>query len=359
MLGCSRCWTTPRHRSSSLVMNTSQYSHIAGLVDSGLLRSGVALGMDASPDGPLLELTDANGARARFLVRLERSHLSYSTVESWLASSADVDANLLLLGPYVGPEMGTMLAEAGANYVDLAGNCHFGVQGFGMIHIEGRRPRSAPSPSGTALRTPGQRLLLALLTTPELAGEPVRTIAQVVGVSVGTVSSVCRGLEAEGHLLRRSGRRVLVLDEALLERWMVEARTLLPRLERARLRVPRSSDPEVVEDLVARRLEAAGVEWGWGGGPAAFRLGGTYRGRPLSVYVREPLPLPERMLGLPADPGGDLVVRPAPVPAALGTVEKHVAHPVLVYPELAFSRLDRAQEAAAEVRRTHMPWAAA
>ena len=104
-------------------------------------------------------------------------------------------------------------------------------------------------------------------------------------------------------------------------------------------------------DLEARIEELLdGQRWAWGGGAAALRLTGHYRGERTVVHVDDgAADLAERLGAVPS-PEGPLALLRAPGPLALQGPVDGVAHPLLVIAELYSMTDERAAEAAQEIR---------
>ena len=123
------------------------------------------------------------------------------------------------------------------------------------------------------------KLLFALLCRPELAETDYRTLADTVGVALGTVQWVMRDLINDGYVMRlgRFDRR-LVEPKELLDAWVpAYARDLRPR-------------------LLLQRFEAEDIRWWrktdlrhhgalWGGEPAAARLTKYLKPGTLTIYA--------------------------------------------------------------------------
>jgi hypothetical protein len=112
-------------------------------------------------------------------------------------------------------------------------------------------------------------------------------------------------------------------------------------------------DPEALE----RRIEATFGEtatWAFGGGAAAMRLTGFYRGPETVLHVvtwrREDA---ARLRAVRATRGGLMVLK-APGEIVLQGVLPQTVHPLLIYTELLTAEHQRAREAAEEIRRSYL-----
>lgn len=153
-------------------------------------------------------------------------------------------------------------------------------------------------------------------------------------------------LETRAGLRWAPGRRSEAVD-----RLLSGFPTLLPGLVIGRYRAKQRT-PEALEAELAPRLSSL-AQWRWGGGAAAMRLTGLYRGDLTLAYRLDPDPDEVREPPLVRDADGDLVLLRAPGPLALESPEPDVAHPLLVYLDLLTEGHERAREAAAEVYRRY------
>ena len=96
------------------------------------------------------------------------------------------------------------------------------------------------------------------------------------------------------------------------------------------------------------------TSWGFGGGAAAYRLSGYYRGPDTVVHLQPPdFDIAKKLRALGADDGPLILLR-APGPIAFEGVKSHTVAPLLVYTELLFAGDKRAREAAVEIERKYL-----
>ena len=261
-------------------------------------------------------------------------------------------ASHILLTPYVSAPMASRLAEQQINFVDLAGNCHLAIGSDYLAHIEGKRPLKLISQS-RGMRRSGYRVLFALLVKPELAREPVRTIASVTGVSKSGAAEVLTWLEQEKAIGWTTEGRQFLFHPRWLERWLAGYMDILrPALLVGRYR-SREKDPFRLEKMIEQALPQT-KEWAWGGGAASFRLTGHYRGEKTILHMDHvPEDLNVRLKLLP-DPQGPVVILESPGPLAYESQKPNIVHPLLVYSELLAEGGEREGEAAAEVKERYL-----
>ncbi|MFQ5527301.1 MAG: type IV toxin-antitoxin system AbiEi family antitoxin [Thermoanaerobaculia bacterium] len=191
------------------------------------------------------------------------------------------DTPLLLIADYINPKLAERLRQREVNFVDAAGNAFLRQEGL-YVFVKGERDNlrlEAERERRRAFRPSGLKLLFALLCRPELAEADYRTLAETVGIALGTVQWVMRDLIRDGYVLKlgRFERR-LVEPKELLEAWVpAYARDLRPR-------------------LLLGRFEAEDIRWWqgtdlqphdawWGGEPAAAVLTKYLKPGTLTVYA--------------------------------------------------------------------------
>jgi hypothetical protein len=302
----------------------------------------------AAPDfDATLEVVTPSGKR-RVSVEWKKSHLSRDLVEQIAARLSRVKGDTLLLAPAVGPTVSERLKQAGAGYLDLAGNCDIQWGNEYIAHVEGRRlPDRAPQ--ARALRVPSLLVLFSLLARPAYVGASTRQLALAAGgVSPQTATALRKRLIADGCIIRngrdhfwapRGKARALELLVAAYEQ-------LATSLRIGRFRT-RPGPIEHVEQQVADNLKP-GPSWSWGGGAAVYRRTGFYRGTRTLVYIDGPLPSAMRGL-VPDDDGEVIFARP---PGQCAYDEDGDVSPLLIYLDLLAEGEPRAREAAEQLRPT-------
>jgi hypothetical protein len=276
------------------------------------------------------------------------SHLDQATLNDVLSRRRKASPPLLLLAPYVSREMASRLVEGGIAFVDRVGNCYVNFGDNYVANIVGRRPPAEPERA--AFRAPAYRVLFVLLAHPTLPAAPMRHIASLAGVSLGTVAGVVRRLRAERFIVGSRSKAQLVGAPALLDRWVsAYADVLRPRLLIGRYD-PGSTEPAAVEARMEKALTDR-VPWAYGGTAAGHRLTRHYRGEETVVHIASgSADVLTRQLKVPPRQDGNLLFVQPPVPVALRGPLPHVAHPLLVYAEMLCATSPRAAEAAREIR---------
>lgn len=315
------------------------------------LRGNGAADPGAHPDA-VLEIVTAERTEA-FLVEAKRTHLTRAIVDGVLAQVArHGPREWILFAPHVGRPLANYLDAQDANFVDLAGNCRLKIGHHHFARIEGRRPaKREPQGRGTGL--PGLQVLFALLVRPELVEAPVRTLAEAAGVAPATAANRLAQLRAEGLVHGARPPRRILEPRRLLDLWLTGYEAVArPKLLLGRYRT-QETDPPALERHIEKAL--GGIkEWAFGGGAAAHRLTGFYRGTETVVHAQAPeAELLRRLRALRADDGPLILLR-ASGPLAFDGVNPRTVAPLLVYAELLFVGDRRAREAAEEIRRKYL-----
>jgi len=282
------------------------------------------------------------------LAEVKRTYLTRTLVDGLLARmERPARKDWILFAPYIGAEIGRHLRENGANYVDVAGNCYLAVKQDYIAYVEGKRP-GKKGRLERGIRGPGHQVLFAVLARPELLNAPVRILAEAAGVGKTAAAEMVRRLEEEGFVgADRDGRRLL-RPRQVLDRWLVGYTTAVrPRLLMGRFRT-NAVDPEALENRIERELGGTTM-WAWGGGAAAMRLTGHYRGPETVLHLEHPLPgIAKRLRAIPAE-DGFLIILGVPGRVAFEGAKPGTVHPLLVHTELLATGGERAREAAQEV----------
>lgn len=304
---------------------------------------------DSADDGQLEVVLPHARVREKFAVAITRTHLSYALAAGLIARHKRA-ANRLLFAPYVPAKLGGELTAAQLSYVDAVGNCHVtvGRDQHLLAHIEGRKPLRSTG-ARTAGRAPSHQLAFALLAHPALLDAPIRDIALAAGVGKTAVAENLKRLTEQGFIVRSKAGATLVRRRELLDRWIAAyADVLRPHALIGTYRT-QVAEPEALEQHIEKVW--ADRQWALGGGAAAWRMSHYYRGSATVVHVDAP-PSADALRELRAIPArdGSLTLLRTTGKIAYEGVGPHLAHPLLVYAEMAVSIDSRMTEAAHELR---------
>jgi len=181
---------------------------------------------------------------------------------SIVAELSRVPAPALLVADYVNPRMADRLRLAGVQFVDQAGNAYIKEKSL-FIFVKGNRAHPGhllPRRTTRAFNASGLKVIFSFLLDPNLVSETYRTIAEVSGVSLGTIGWVLGDLKELGYVDDRGkGRsRSLVKPLELLDRW-AEAypEKLMPELDMGLFQTP--------FQLPWKEMDISQFEGCWGG----------------------------------------------------------------------------------------------
>lgn len=255
----------------------------------------------------------------------------------------------LLVSDYVSPPVAERLREVGLQFADAVGNVYYAAPGV-LIWVVGRRPdriqrhRSQPN---RAFRTSGLRILLGFLSDSSLVDQTYRVIADVAGVSLGSVQAVIKDLQTAGYIAERNHRRRLIERERLLDTWAeFYADTLRPKLELGRFRSPQPDWWRAATPLAHGAM--------WGGETAGALLTGHLRPEVTTVYAPT---LPKELMvarRLSRDAGGDVEIRHSFWKAGLASPRPDVVPAPLIYADLLAVGDSRCAETAELVRARYL-----
>ncbi|QRZ62671.1 hypothetical protein [Rothia sp. ZJ932] len=160
---------------------------------------------------------------------------------------------VLLCFPHVTRGVQQWLHSKNIQFVDPSGNAWIEGKNY-KIWVEGRRPKNVPDLDGRqqmsrAFTATGLRAVFMLLVNQDLLEQPVRSLADAAGISVGAASNVLKSLEHEGFI-RINGRRSFIQKSKLAKRWIeMYPVALKPKL---RTRISAGSEPA---EVIKRRDE--------------------------------------------------------------------------------------------------------
>lgn len=239
-------------------------------------------------------------------------------------------------------------APGNVNFIDRRGNCYLNLGDRYVAQIQGKK--GEPQPTARALRTPSYQVLFTMLAEPKLTSSPVRALASAAGVSRQAVLTLQQRLSELGHLVKSPRGHIWAPAgrHRALDLWLAGyATSVRPSLLVGSYRT-QDPDPAALEARIAPILDKC-CDWRWGGGTAAHRLDGYFRGEKTVVHLAEaPDRLPQQLHAIP-DRSGPLVFLRTPGPEGLRGATGDTAHPLLVYTELLTDSNERAREAAQQL----------
>lgn len=255
------------------------------------------------------------------------------------------------------------LAQAGVNFVDLAGNAHLHTEDF-FLFIHGRETTKPLMRQGRGEANPlaapaALRIVYVLLARPHREWKIIQ-LANATRVALGWTHAVVRAL-IDGGIVRRIKPRGPILvtsPDELQERWVTDYGTILrPHLVLGTFAPIEAKEPapeaavaqlrNVLPTFDPGRRVAVGGTWG------ADALVHFYRGPRLVIYIDPPVRDWLQPLRLVPDERGPITLLAPVAPLMWEDVRTTdgipVAPPLLLYADLLADPDPRAQELAREL----------
>lgn len=251
---------------------------------------------------------------------------------------------LLVVAPYITPQMAERCREIELYFADTAGNVY--LRGPGLhLYVTGRRrpPDLTMAEGGRTTNPTGLRVVFALLCHPGLLHATYREIAAAARVALGTIGPVMRDLEVRKHITptaegARAPRRRFLDARRLVEEWVA----LYPAVLRPKLNIRRfkAQEPHWTNGINLQPYHAY-----WGGEVAANRMLHLLVPDAAIIYAKQ---TPKQLIAehkLRADINGNVEILdvfwnlPVPTPGDL-------VPPILAYADLTATTDGRNLEAA-------------
>ncbi|WP_343728862.1 type IV toxin-antitoxin system AbiEi family antitoxin [Duganella sp.] len=252
---------------------------------------------------------------------------------------------LLLVTDYLSRDLANHCRSIGLQFIDTHGNAFLRVPGL-FVFVAGEKRQTTHHFSKPAKGLTGQaalRVVLALLTQPELLRAPFKEIANWAGVAAGSAYNVVDDLEQRGYVSNsKSGRRVLERDR-LIDEWIANYPTALrTKLNSRRFR---PQDPFWWERFALDPKQAS-----WGAEVAAAKMLTHLKPSTQTIYVA-PAAMSEvidalvKLARLRPDPYGSVELLERFWSPAI-EIEPGLAPPLVVYSDLLAMLEPRAKNTA-------------
>lgn len=164
--------------------------------------------------------------------------------------------------------------KAGVFFADAQGNIFIRKPPHVIVDIRGQKPEHPlKAEPGRLIEPGGLKVIHYLLTHPEAAGDPLRTIAERAGVGLATAHAVTRELERGQWILPAAGDKRRFGDLKGLVELFVRgyALKLRPACVLGRYRHQRRAPQEILQGFAQRLADTPG-RWAVTGGMAAKQL---------------------------------------------------------------------------------------
>jgi hypothetical protein len=271
-----------------------------------LRKRGLTVELSVDPTGPATagQLLVARGARRRQYAVEICERLTSAAIVPRLSRQEPH----FFLAEHVSPDMAARCRELSVPFADAAGNIYLD-WGSVVIDVEGRRPSRRPGGTkvrGRPFRPAGLQILLCLLADPLLVNRPLRDLASLADVSLGSAQETMQELTTLGHIDDLAGGRRLVSGGRLLDRWTeAYGLNLAAKLELGSYRVA-----DVLPNLTLDAFGDAESETRWGGESAVALREQHLRPGTLTLYsARIPTRLLARWRVQQADDEANVLVR--------------------------------------------------
>lgn len=248
-----------------------------------------------------------------------------------LLTFADEGLPLLIVANYITPNAKKLLQENKVNYVDRVGNMWLKKHPI-YIHIDGisNQPPSEDNKNRAFTKT-GVKVVFQFLLNPELLHATYREIAEMAGVSLGTIHKVLESLKEEEFLLHKTEKEWVIKDRnKLAERFQNEyANRLKPSLFVRRYKSVEADFFTTWKDLNFSE------DTFWGGEPAGDLLTNHLQPEKFIVYSSEThQELMKKYRWVPDEAGEIYVYESIWNKLPELKTPKNCVHPLLVYIDL-------------------------
>jgi hypothetical protein len=246
---------------------------------------------------------------------------------------------ILLVTKYIPSEIAKEYIAEGINWLDVAGNCNIR-QSKLLLFIEGNKiERKARVNQPRAFQEAGIKLIFLFLVDPEKTQLPYRNLANLAGISLGSVGIIMQELMDLNFVLKTKKTKRLKKSEELLNRWITAYHDVLrPRLLKKQMRFVNQEYYNRWKEIDLARIDGTTC---WGGEPAANMLTGYLNPGIFTIYTNQNW---HSFSGIELVPDGDGKVE------VLEMFWKRETYngvpPLLVYADLMCSGSDRNIEAA-------------
>lgn len=258
-----------------------------------------------SEDEEIEVIFTLNGNTFRKFFDVETNKPSRSAVGQLILNQKQLQKKVLLITDFVPPAIADLLREQDISFLDANGNAFFNEPEF-YIFISSRLKEASaiiPKPS-IIFQASGLRLLFVLLSIPNSESKPYRELAELAGVSLGSMNEVMANLIREFYLIEQGKGRLLTRKDELMKRWVQGyAERLRPKLRSIRFQTSSSDWWKSVDMAKATAF--------WGGEVAADILTNHLKPFKFTLYARNFASTYKYLLmrmGLKRDSEGDVLL---------------------------------------------------
>ena len=243
------------------------------------------------------------------------------------------DRPLMLITYHVSPKLAEDLIARRIPFLDTAGNAYLDEPEATVMIVGRDKPARKHTDTTSRSTTPkGMCVSFALVTQPDLAQQPYRTIADQSGVALNTVNLAVDDLIARGLVVQKRGRRVIADRRRFIEDWV----NLYPTRLRRKLAAQRFASSRGIEWWQSAYLSEYDARLG--GESAAEFL--THEIKPASIILYAHAGASSSLMRdarLRPDPQGEVEVLESFWPQHAERswdVQPGIVHPLLIYADL-------------------------
>lgn len=181
------------------------------------------------------ELTIRFGGSSFTCIAETKRNLRPSMIGSVLHQLNSLSVQVILIADYVSQSIAEKLKAEKIWFADAAGNAYIEKPPI-YIWVTGKSRLNDHKQTGNlrSFQPSGLKILFALLSVPASVNAPYRRIAELSGVSHGSVGWVMAELPKLGYLAEYKNKRTLLKYHTLVDQWAENySRTLRPRLKLA------------------------------------------------------------------------------------------------------------------------------
>lgn len=273
------------------------------------------------------------------------SSLSANNVGSSIKYCAGLGPGHIIFTPSVSKEILRKMRDAGISIIDLTGKIFIKSKNVYIFDDKRLFPaRKTRKSYSLAFNEAGIKIIFACLCLPELIEQDYRTIANLSGTSLGSVSRVLDNLKRTGYLLKKNDQtRILVKKIELLDRWCIAyAEVLRPKLLVGRYMC---EDPYWWRDVNIGEYNAV-----WGGEIAGAILTKNLKPQIVTIYTNASLAKLQIAKTLRTDRRGEIEVLKQFWGFQNPDGFDNIAPYILIYADLISTGDERNDEIAGEIK---------
>jgi hypothetical protein len=245
---------------------------------------------------------------------------------------------IILIAERITPKMRKVLRDENINYLETNGNAFINIPDIFLLIDTKKTFPNIKQTGNRAFTKTGLKVLFHFLIKKELINQPQREIAEISGVSLGSIPQIIKGLKETGYLLRlKKDEYIWENRNDLLERWITNYQTTLkPNIKKGTFTMKLPWNEIVTKDNITV----------WGGEPAADILTNHLRPEKFLLYSKETLLELIRNYKLMPNQNGELEIHDL---FWNQSDYKNTAPPLLIYTELILEGGKRNKETAIKI----------